>query len=112
MATKINVTNWFLIVLSIVSIGSALYFYNENQKLKNKITGFLGAAKAMETENQQLRSFASDQKDKIDFLENINVADSINKKLRTENNLPLSPEEENNNQTEPPSFKDLNKRQP
>ncbi len=112
MNGKTNRTNWFLIGLCIICISSSLYFYNENRQIQNKITEFLGAAKAMEAENLQLRNFALEQKEKIDFLENLNFADSINKKLRSENNLPLSPEEENNNQTEPPTFKDLNKRQP
>ena len=112
MAGKINPTNWFLIILCILSIGSSLYFYNENRQLQNKITEFLGAAKAIEAENTQLRTYALEQKEKIDFLENLNQADSLTKKTRAENNLPVSPEEENNAIPEVPSFKDLNQRRP
>ena len=112
MARKLNTANWFLIAITTISIVSALYFYNENRQLQIKITEFLGAAKAIEAENQQLRTFALEQKDKIDFLENLNFADSTNKRLKAENNLPATTEEENNSETEPPLFKDLNKKQP
>ena len=112
MNGKTNRTNWFLIGLCIICISSSLYFYNENRQIQNKITEFLGAAKAMEAENLQLRNFALEQKEKIDFLENLNFADSTNKKLRAESNLPATPEEENSSLPEAPSFKDLNKKQP
>ena len=111
MSAKKNASTLFLIILSIICIGCSLYFYNENQQLKNKIAEFLVTAKAVEAENQQLRSFALEQKDKIDFLENLNFADSTNKKLRAESNLPATPEEEVTNLPEVPSFKDLNKKQ-
>ncbi len=112
MARKINTTNWFLILLSTLSIGSALYFYNENVKLERKIAAFLNAAKSIEAENKELRTFALEQKEKIDFLENINVADSINKNVKEENNLPATPEEEISLEQELQNFKDLNKRRP
>lgn len=112
MSAKKNSSILFLLILSIICIGSSLYFYNENHQLKNKIAEFLVTAKTVEAENQQLRNFALEQKEKIDFLENFNQADSINKKLRGENNLPSVVEEENTMQPELPSFKDLNKKQP
>ncbi len=105
-------TNWFLIILCVIFLSSTVYFYTENRQLQNKINEFLVTAKAVETENQQLRSFALEQKEKIDFLENYNQTDSIHKKLSAENNMPAAPEEEAGAVPELPSFKDLNKKQP